>query len=112
MPARSSLCLAMSLALSAGCTPAPYLSPPAPGNPPASLPEAKPKPPADSARVAILPPEASPISFEQISRFPQPGVRLPRGIQYAPNGKVITYLQAEGKDPVLTLFALDLTTRE
>ncbi len=69
-------------------------------------------PPADSARTRILPPEASPISFEQMSRNPPPGVRFPRGVQYAPNGKLITYLQAEGKDPVLTLYAFDPATRE
>jgi dipeptidyl-peptidase 4 len=114
MHARISLCLATTLALAAaGCTPAAAPALPAAANPPASLPEAKPpKPSADSARAAILPPEASPISFEQISRYPPPGVHLPRAIQYAPNGKLITYLQAEGKDPVLTLYALDLTTRE
>ncbi|MFT3771636.1 MAG: hypothetical protein QM820_39995 [Minicystis sp.] len=47
-----------------------------------------------------------------MSRFPAPGVHLPRSIQFAPDGKLITYLQAEGKDPVLSLYAFDPATRE
>jgi dipeptidyl-peptidase-4 len=64
----------------------------------------------DPNRPAILGPEATPVDFERIARFPEPGWQTPRSVTYAPDGKLITYLQAESGGEEMVLFAFDLAT--
>jgi dipeptidyl-peptidase 4 len=68
------------------------------------------KPSAPSSRVAILGPEASPITYERIARSPEPGLNLPRQAAYSPDGKLVTYLQSESAD-TMALFAFDLASK-
>lgn len=116
MRARTHLCIAINLSIAAGCSPSATTqlsgaslppestSPPAKSNTPASA--------ATNTPTAILPPTASPISIEQMSRYPPVGVRGPRKISYSPDGTSITYLQGETSSPVMSLFAFDTKTRE
>lgn len=54
-----------------------------------------------------LGPEASPITFERMARFPEPGWQVPRGIAFAPDGSLVTYLQSESESEEMSLYALD-----
>lgn len=65
----------------------------------------------DPHRPAIPGPEASPVDFERIARFPEPGWQTPRSVSYAPDGKLITYLQGESGGEEMVLVAFDLATR-
>jgi len=58
-------------------------------------------------RPAILGPEASAVDIERVARFPEPGWQVPRSVSYAPDGKLITYLQAESGGEEMALFAFD-----
>ncbi len=87
-----------------------------PGAPPVSPSRAAPmsQPPAPTSSAptpAILPPEASPVDFERIARFPEPGWQLPRSVRYSPDGGLVTYLQSESQSDEMALFAFDLSTR-
>ena len=57
-----------------------------------------------------LPSESSPITFERIARYPEPGWNVPRDIQHAPDGATITFLSSERGDDVMSLFAFDVAT--
>lgn len=61
-----------------------------------------------TSRPPILGPEASAIDFERIARLPEPGLTIPRGIAYSPDGAQITFLQSESRGEHLALFAFDL----
>ncbi|MFT3765866.1 MAG: alpha/beta fold hydrolase [Minicystis sp.] len=63
-----------------------------------------------NARPVILGPEASPVDFDRIGRFPEPGWQTPRSVTYAPDGKLITYLQGESGGDEMALFAFDVAT--
>jgi dipeptidyl-peptidase-4 len=51
-------------------------------------------------------PEASPIGFERIAKFPEPGWQIPRALSFGPGGK-LTFLQSEGGGDEMALFELD-----
>src|SRR5271165_2089891 len=84
-------------------------SPTSPPPPVASM--SQPPLPA-SQRPAILEPGASPVDFDRIARFPEPGWQTPRAVAYSPDGKLLTYLQSESQSDEMALFAFDLHTRE
>lgn len=67
-------------------------------------------PTATPGRPAILGPEASAISFERMTKYPEPGWSVPRRIGYSPDGKLVTYLQSESQSEQMALFAFDTTT--
>jgi dipeptidyl-peptidase-4 len=81
-------------------------TPPPLAHPPATMTQDSPSP-----SFAVLPPEASPVDFERIARFPEPGWQTPRAVSYSPDGKLVTYLQSEGHNEEMALFAFDLATR-
>jgi dipeptidyl-peptidase 4 len=60
--------------------------------------------------VAPLPKESSPITFERIAKYPEPGWNVPRSIQHAPDGTTITFLASESGDDTMSLFAFDVPT--
>jgi dipeptidyl-peptidase-4 len=73
-----------------------------------------PTPPAPSAppggRATVLGPEASPITFERMARFPEPGWNVPRAAAFSPDGAVVTFLASETGGDEMALFAFDLAT--
>ena len=77
-------------------------------SPPATM--SHPHDQAPDTRAAVLGPEASPIDFERIARFPEPGWQTPRSVAYSPDGKLVTYLQSESQSEEMALFAFDLAT--
>jgi dipeptidyl-peptidase-4 len=81
----------------------------APPPPPVSI---APAPAAADPRVVIAGPEASPITFERMSRWPEPGWQVPRSIAFSPDGKWITFLQSEKQNDETALFAFDRQTKE
>lgn len=101
--------LSLALLAAAGCAPATG------GAPPAAAGASLPPPPApaapEAARTKLAGPEASRITYDLMGRTPPPGVRLPRALQYSPDGKLITYLQRQGEGPELALFAFDVASR-
>src|SRR5271170_5980513 len=105
---RSALSATILLALAA-CSaerPPPPASPPSPV---ASM--SQPPAPPVNQRPAILEPGASPVDFERIARFPEPGWQMPRAVAYPPDGKLLTYLQSESQSDEMALFAFDLASR-
>lgn len=67
-------------------------------------------PDAGDGGVAPLPKESSPITFERIARYPEPGWNVPRSIQHSPDGAMITFLASETGDDTMSLFAFDVST--
>src|SRR5262245_6961215 len=59
-----------------------------------------------------LGPEASPITFERMARYPEPGWHIPRAIDHSPDGKLVTFLQSEADSDVMSLFAFDRATKK
>jgi dipeptidyl-peptidase 4 len=59
---------------------------------------------------APLPKESSPITFERMAKYPEPGWNVPRSIQHAPDGATITFLASETGDDTMSLFAFDVGT--
>jgi dipeptidyl-peptidase 4 len=98
--------LALALAVAAGCAPA-LTEPPAtaPARPVAAA-------PASSGRATILGADASPITFERMARFPEPGWDMPRSAQFSPDGKMVTFLASEKGGAEMALYAFDLQTKE
>ncbi len=62
------------------------------------------------ARVAIAGPEASPITFTRMAKYPEPGWNVPRRTQHSPDGKLVTYLASESGDETMSLYAFDRGT--
>ena len=60
--------------------------------------------------VAPLAKESSPITFERIAKYPEPGWNVPRSIQHAPDGTTITFLASETGDDTMSLFAFDIAS--
>jgi dipeptidyl-peptidase-4 len=112
---RRLLLLATPLLLAAACAPQGEASPPpvSPAGPTSttSTPASSPRSPASPGRVAIAGPEASPITYERMARIPEPGLNLPRRVQYSPDAKLITYVQSEGATDQMALFAFDLASK-
>ena len=65
-------------------------------------------PPPQKATIA----SGSPITFARIADFPPPGWQIPRHVRISPDGKLVTYLQAESGGEEMALFALDLATKK
>ena len=103
--------VALLLGIVAGCghTPPPEQKL-APTPPPARVERSAPDSGAAYAAVAPLPKESSPIGFERIAKYPEPGWNVPRGIQHSPDGTMITFLASEAGDDVMSLFAFDVAT--
>src|SRR5277367_314310 len=95
---RMFLCAAL---LGAGCSHRPA---PAPASPPQTV-------TMTQAQPLILGPEASPVDFERMARFPEPGWQTPRNVVFSPDGKLITYLQSESQSEEMALMAYDPATR-
>jgi dipeptidyl-peptidase-4 len=66
----------------------------------------------EGSRVSILAPEASPITIERMSRWPEPGWQVPRSIAYSPDGKWVTFLESEKQNDETVLFGFDRQSRE
>src|SRR5439155_13515897 len=60
-----------------------------------------------ATRVTIAGPEASPITFDRMGRWPEPGWQVPRSIAFSPDGHSITFLQSEKENDETSLFAFD-----
>jgi len=95
--------MALAVGLTA-CGPPPTPPPPPPQpdtmNQPASF------------EVEIAAASASPITFARIAAFPPPGWQVPRAARLSPDGRLVTYLQAESGGEEMALFAYDLSTKE
>jgi dipeptidyl-peptidase-4 len=105
MLSRAALCV-VGLVV-AGCAPHRDATPtPAPRPAPAPVAPA----PAAPVRAEPLGPEASPIDFERIARWPEPGWHVPRGVEVAPDGR-ITFLAGESGGETMSLWAFDAATR-
>jgi dipeptidyl-peptidase-4 len=105
------LLLAAPLLLASACAPEASPPPVSPGQTPnASSDSKRPAAPASPDRVAIAGPEKSAISYERMARLPEPGLNLPRLLQYSPDGKLIAYLQSEGSDQ-MSLFGFDVAAK-
>ena len=63
-----------------------------------------------AALTAPLGPEASPITFERIARYPEPGWHIPRLLGFSPDGTMVTYLESESQTEEMALFGLDVAT--
>ena len=77
-----------------GCTPPAPPSAPSPQQPMPQVPPSVERP-------------SSPVSFERIASFPPPGWQIPRQVRVSPDGKLVTYLQAEAGGEEMALWALD-----
>lgn len=66
--------------------------------------------PAAPSRVVVSGPEASPITFARMAKYPEPGWNVPRRVDHSPDGARITYLASESGDETMSLFALDPKT--
>jgi dipeptidyl-peptidase-4 len=65
-----------------------------------------------STRVTIAGPEASLVTFDRMSRWPEPGWQVPRSIAFSPDGKWITFLQSEKLNDETALFSFDRQSKE
>jgi len=63
-------------------------------------------------RVPIAGAEASPITFERMARWPEPGGQVPHDIEFSPDGKWVTYLQTEKQNDETALFAFDRSSKQ
>ena len=79
---------------------------------PTSPTEGAPVPSPASSRPSVLGAEASPINFDRIARFPEPGWQIPRMVGFSPDSKRITYLQSESQGAEMALFGFDLATQK
>src|SRR5262249_25420344 len=66
----------------------------------------------DRSRVTVAGPSASAITFERMSRWPEPGWQVPRMIALSPDGKWVTFLESEKQNDETALFAFDLESKE
>lgn len=99
--------LAVTALLLTACAPSPR-----PGAAGPRLPTwaAAPRPQAGLA--TVLPEEASPITFERMAKFPEPGWQAPRRIEASPDGTMVTYLMSEKGDEEMALWSISLATGE
>jgi dipeptidyl-peptidase 4 len=108
MPRPAVFSLLFALVAGAACTPEPPMPPITPTPPAAAPPVTSPA----LSRPIILGADASPVDFERISRFPEPGLQVPRAVTFSPDGKVVTYLQSETQGAEMALFGFDLATQK
>lgn len=87
------------------CAPAPA----APAAPAAKVAAPRAAPPLP-ARVVVRGPDASPITFARMAKYPQPGWNVPRRVEHSPDGSQITFLASESGDEKMSLWSLDLKT--
>jgi dipeptidyl-peptidase-4 len=111
----------VSAGLGAGCG-GPALTPPPAPAPPRFVPPigviaaAE----ADAARGARAPagrvsprgPEASPITFARMAKFPEPGWNVPRAIALSPDDKLVTFLASEDASDKMSIMAFDRQTKQ
>lgn len=98
-PSARSLCLLAPLL--AACTPAPPPAcPPAPAAPARAA--------APATPFQVLPESASPITFDRMTVYPDPGWSVPRAITLSPDRRSVTYLAGEDGGQQMALFAFDL----
>lgn len=95
-----------ALALLSGCAAAG----PTPVAPPAPPPVASPSR-AAPAPFVVRGADASPIRFERMTRFPEPGWQVPRLPRFTADGKALLFLAGEAGSDVMALHQLDLATR-
>src|SRR6185503_9908481 len=103
------LLLAAAAVSSCGSSPPP---PPGPFPPAFAGPVPAPAAPLQPIPLAVAGPEASSISYERMSRWPEPGEQVPRAIAFSPDGKWVTFLQSENQNDENALFAFDRSTKE
>ncbi|MBL8742977.1 MAG: DPP IV N-terminal domain-containing protein, partial [Myxococcales bacterium] len=96
----SFLCLAL-----VACTQKPVASPPCPTE---KAPLAAPA----SASAPIGDESDTPITFERMAKFPEPGWQVPRSLKLSPDQKTLTYLLSESPDrgDEMALWSMDLAT--
>ncbi len=64
---------------------------------------------APPARLAILPEDKSPVTFERMAAFPDPGWNVPLSVSFSPDKKSLVYLASEGEAGLeKALFTFDL----
>lgn len=98
----------VSLALLVGCAGADP-------TPVAAAAAATPTPAASSglpAPFVIRDASASPITFERMTRFPEPGWQVPRSPAFTADGKAVMFLAGDAGSDVMALHRLELATRE
>ena len=103
--------VALALAACSAAPAAPPAGPPPPSRDASHLPVATMSHAPNLDRPPILPPEASPVDFERIARFPEPGWQTPRAVTFSPDGQQVTYLQSESQSDEMALHAFDIATR-
>lgn len=108
---REWFCIPLVLTCVAACGPArkPTWTPPQfqPAGPQIIVPMLPPTPGAPP----ILPESASPLSFDRIVKYPEPGWTVPMQPRFSPDGRMVTYLKSEDGTPKSALFAFDLETK-
>lgn len=62
-------------------------------------------------RFTVRGPEASPVGFDRMARYPEPGWQVPRAIAAGPDG-LLTYLASENGDDKMALFAFDVAAKQ
>jgi dipeptidyl-peptidase 4 len=106
--AAAALALVTASGALSACGPAPNARGPEAEAPAPAEAHAQPAP----GRVAVLGPEASPVTFERMARFPEPGWHVPRAVAHAPDGSRVTFLASESATDEMALFAYDPQTRK
>ncbi|MBL9025931.1 MAG: alpha/beta fold hydrolase [Myxococcales bacterium] len=98
---------ASALVCLVACSPPPGLRTEGP-----RLPTWTPVPGETPGAASILPEDASPITFERMAKFPEPGWQAPRRLEASPDGALVTYLMSERGDDEMALWAVSLATGE
>ncbi len=68
--------------------------------------------PAPLSATAVLGADKSAITFDRMSRYPEPGWNVPRAMRYSPDGKRVTFLQSESGTEQMALFGFDVASRK
>src|SRR5579871_2418222 len=77
-----------------------------PRPPPASV------PPSPLPRFVVGPASDSTFGFDRIAKFPEPGWQVPRDVQHAPDGSLVTWLESEDASKTMSLYAFDRATKK
>ncbi|WP_437738595.1 DPP IV N-terminal domain-containing protein [Sorangium sp. So ce1335] len=114
-PRRSATWWSLPVLLAAACAPPAGSSPPQIAAPAKASPaggDAAAKQGGGPEKTRIAGPEASRVTYAHLGRQPPLGAKLPRAIQHAPDGKLVTFLQRQPDSPEQALFAFDTASRE
>lgn len=103
MPRRSALVSLASLISFTACSGPPPAPPAAPALPRAAEP---------APAVVIRGASASPVTFERMSQFPEPGWSVPRSPLFSADGRSLTFLASEAGSEVMSLHRVDTSTGE